>query len=187
MQVRLTPTREASIWRALHADKAMVDVLEHERWVAGARIDVCAPYAAWLAAYEALVDYTFNNRGVRRHGVTTATQAALKDLGQALGFYDRHPALRGAGVVGHHALLIPAWRLPEPDRLERLYTTYPFPGQEFVVLRPSWRTGPGRAKVTEWEASVPASSPRLRLAEEATHQLCFRDPLFRLRNVDVDR
>ncbi len=184
MIVRLTTGRENAVRLAVMEDPDVLAAITHDRHENGARVDVYAPYAAWLAAREALMDRAFTNRGYRAKGVPSTVQAAIRDVSQAIGFIDRHPALRGSGTLGHHPLVLHVWRLPQADSLGRVFTPYPIPGGEFVALKPTWHSGAGRARTTTWGPDG-ISPGHDRLAEEMVHQSIWRERLAQLRNVDV--
>lgn len=107
MIVRLTTGREASMLAAVEHDEEIHAVLTRDRRVEGLRVDVNAPFAAWLFAREALLDRAFNDRGYRNKGVPSTVGGAVRTITQAIGFVSRHPALRGMGTIGHHAVVFP--------------------------------------------------------------------------------
>lgn len=181
MIVRLTTGRAEALRTAVAPDSDMLEALTCDVRVDGARRDVYAPYAAWLYAREALTDRAFNDRGYRQRGVPVVVQAALKSISQAIGFIDRHPALRGAGTMGHHPLILHVWRLPVPDLQGRRYTPYPIPDGEFIVLKPNWHSGAGGSRTTSWSTSGvgPVAD---RLAFEVVHQRLWRQALAEVRN-----
>lgn len=191
MIVRLTTGQEDATLRAVEGDRAMVEALTVDRrqplTIEGRpvkRVDIYAPYAAWVFALDALLDRAFNHRGYRMRGVPSTVQAATKSISQAIGFIDRHPALRGTGVIGHHPIVFHVWRLGLDQVFDgRLYSPYPQRQQpsEFVVLAPTWQRGPGRTQITTWsvEGVRPATD---RLSDEAVHQVLWRAGLAATRD-----
>lgn len=201
MIVRLTTGQEAALLQAVAHDAEMVEALSVDRrqqvmpsGTLKGRIDIYAPYAAWLFARETLLDRAFNHRGYRAKGVPSTVQAAVKAISQALGFVDRHPALRGVGTIGHHPIVFHVWRLETvinaTTRFEPLgglaYTPYPHPDLEFVVLAPTWHTGTGRTKTTTWSAEGVRPGED-RLSQEAVHQVLWRAGIARTRDEYVGR
>lgn len=181
MIVRLTTGREASMLAAVEHDEEIHAALTRDRRVEGLRIDVNAPFATWLFAREALLDRAFNDRGYRNKGVPSTVGGAVRTITQAIGFVSRHPALRGMGTIGHHAVVFHVWRQSDTSTV---YTPYPlpgaeYPGWEFVVLKPTWHSGAGRSKTTTWGPSGVAPADDW-LAEEAVHQRLWRESLAKL-------
>lgn len=193
MIVRLTTGQEAVMLQAVAGDAQMVEALTVDRRTNDGlegrpsnRVDIYAPYAAWVFAQDALLDRAFNHRGYRRRGVPSTVQAAVKSISQAVGFIDRHPALRGVGAIGHHPIVFHLWKLGWPIGSGLLYTPYPCPDFEFVVLAPTWERGPGSTQVTVWsgEGVRPATD---RLCEERVHQILFRSTIAATRDENVGR
>lgn len=166
MIVRLTKRGLDAVESVCADDPGMLAEIQADQRVQGARVDVVAAYAAWVWVREALLDRAFNARGYRNRDVPQSLQGALKAVAQAVGHIDRHPALREVGVLGHHALVLHVWRLPQPDG-PRIYTPYPLPGAEFVVLKPVWLHGAGKTRTTIWSPSG-VGPGNDRLAEEQT-------------------
>lgn len=179
MIVRLTKRGLDAVESVCADDPGMLAEIQADQRVQGARVDVYAAYAAWLWVREALLDRAFNARGYRNRDVPQSLQGALKAVAQAVGHIDRHPALREVGVLGHHALVLHVWRLAEPDRLHRVFTPYPLPGAEFVVLKPTWLSGAGRSRTTIWGPSGVGPSND-RLAEEQTQLDLWRQVVARV-------
>ena len=186
MIVRLT-TRQEQLMLAIvgRLDSDFMEALTLDRRQAGARVDVNAPFAAWVAVREALVDAAFNERGYKRQGVPVALQKALASVHQATGHAWRHPALRGAGCLGHHPIIIHAWQMDQPDRQGRLFHPYPQPGRPFVILKPTWQTVPGGGRLTTWgpDGISPNDEP---LQLEEIHLRLWREPISALCPWDVE-
>ena len=161
---------------AVEHDDEIHAALTRDRRVDGLRVDVNAPFAAWLFAREALLDRAFNDRGYRNKGVPSTVGGAVRTITQAIGFVSRHPALRGMGTIGHHAVVFHVWRRAGSSAV---YTPYPIPAAEFVVLKPTWHSGAGRSKTTTWGSSGVAPTDDW-LAEEAVHQRLWRESLAKL-------
>lgn len=166
---------------AVEHDEEIHAALTRDRRVEGLRVDVNAPFAAWLFAREALLDRAFNDRGYRNKGVPSTVGGAVRTITQAIGFVSRHPALRGMGTIGHHAVVFHVWHLHPLilDPGQNIYTPYPSAVGRFVVLKPTWHSGAGRSKTTTWGPSGVAPADDW-LAEEAVHQRLWRESLAKL-------
>lgn len=175
MIVRLTARRLDAVHRTAGADPDMAAALHTIPDVGTQRQLVEAPYAAWLWIREQMIDEIYTRRGTRRQGIPVSVVGALKDVAKAVGFIDRHPALRGAGVLGHHGLVLPVWKTRR-DHAGRVYSPYPLLDHEFVYLKPVWHDGAGASRTTTWSHAgmAPAGT---RLGDEMFHQRLRREPV----------
>ena len=164
MWVRLTERRLEAI--ECRVPEFLWDELTVERvQIAKTVADVRAPAIAWKLISEILLRDIYNRAGQRRTALPRFMTHATQVIVRALNANERHPALRGVGMVGYQAEAFPVWRQPVDDR-ERLFTIFPAAG-EFLVLKPIWQTVNGQ-RTTVWGPG--GSSPgEDRLAEEGTH------------------
>lgn len=177
MIIRLTPTQWAHIEKVVAHDHEISDALHADvRQTAGvARLDVIAPFAAWVFAREALLDQAFNDRGMRKRGVPTSLQAAVKTVAGAIGHIERHPCLRQQAVFGHVGFWLPVWRI-EPTDKGQVFHPYPQPGREFLLLRPVWERS-NRQPLTYWSHDGDGHAPFGEHAIEETHLRLWRQEI----------
>lgn len=131
----------------------------------GQRVGVTLPAVGWRRVYEVMIDAVYNSRGNKRREVTSPAVGALRDIRTALNFRERHPAMKGKGMLGWKADIFPAW--VDGDG----FSPYPN-GDRFVILLPMYHRLSGR-RVTTWsEGRAPVPDP---LFEELTHlRLCLQ-------------
>jgi len=171
MWVRLTRNSYNAVLNSVALDAAVAEALMAE--VVPSRktmLDVEAPYAAWKFAASQLRRRAFGPRGGRLSTVPHGVHTSLQVITRALNYMDTHPALRDVGVLGWAVEEIPAWRTGDEDLR---YSPYPIPGNEFVMLLPTW-VMVERQKATQW---VPRSSGQGRLAHEQLHLALWRNPV----------
>lgn len=171
MWVRLTYRQYRMALRVTALDEGMHNALTESTHVnKGTATEVEAPYAAWRYTAMLLRDVAFGPRGGR---LSTAGVEfnALKAITKELNFIDKHPALTRAALFGEHPLIIPVWKITPTERDPRLYSPYPMPGREFVVLTPWIQRESGRARLTWW---VEKPSGEGRLAHEELHLPLWR-------------
>lgn len=180
MIVKLTSRRTSSLMGMVkRADAEMAEAFEAIAQPSTARMLVEAPYAAWLWAREQLTDEIHSQRGTRKAGIPTSVVGLLGDVARSVGFIDRHPGLRCAGVLGYHTLTLPVWKMSAPDHLGRVWCPYPIPGAAFFFLKPHWSEGAGGSRTTTWSpvGHAPADT---RLGFEETHLRLWRQSVARL-------
>lgn len=114
----------------------------------GRDVWVRAPFAAWELVAEVCEQRVFTPKGARRGGVRFLG-AALRTVAREMNAVLKHPALRAVAMIGHHAVVIPAWRQDPRDDFDRVWWPSPIIGAEFVVLRPTWHDEGGR-RLTTW-------------------------------------
>lgn len=140
---------------------------------------VNASYAAWLFAQRKLYERTVGPRNARG---SQATVSALRAITRELNYVDTHPALQGVGMLGTHTDVFPVWRIePEPVTnsamyapAPKLYSPYPQPHHDFVVLVPAYKNKGPNPLFTYW---VPRPSAPGRLSDEHVHLLLWRWPV----------
>lgn len=142
MWVRLSRMQAAGVGCRLHPE--LEELLEVERRDAGTFVWIRAPFAAWENVQETLFSLTFTPRGGREQDVPGYFFRALRAITTSLNVYERHPALKGLAMLGHHAETFPVWVTGE-----QIWSPRPVDG-EFVVLRPHFLTEAGRA-ITKWD------------------------------------
>lgn len=173
MRVRLTRNRLHRLIDIVPSNVAEELQIEHE-YHGTYEVTVRAAYIAWEMAQQALVDELFNPRGGVRKDANRSLVGALRAITRSKNAYDRHPALRGAAVLGHPTpVTFPVWELPEPEPNGMIYSPIPTVGCRFLVLRPHLLTEPGR-RVTVWDEQGIAPSHD-RLADEQVHQAFIGD------------
>ena len=160
----------------------LAEVFHRERIETTQWLSVRAPYTAWFRARDRALSVSFNSRGQTTKAGRSAF-LAVKHISRALGSFDRHAALRGAGVIGHVIpITFPLWRLDEPDEQGRLYTPIPYGDDDehrFVVLVPDYVRDRRRNAITVWRPArevlgVDLSPDTDRLAEPLAHRECLR-------------
>lgn len=142
-----------------------------------------AAYAAWLSAYDALYAWNYGPRGGRTQG-NAARFSAMRRITKELNYVDTHPAFQGLAMFGLVTETFPAWKIDtEPGRF--LYSPYPQPGHQFVILTPTWqnRKWGDRPQLTWWTEQPSGVG---RLAQEQLHLSLWRRPVGRVRNPQVD-
>ena len=163
--MRLTTLGYQAACDALRDDRDMLVAftahVEHD--YQHSRHEIDAPYACWVFLQQRLIGHVFSARGGRRK-VPSPPAVTLRRVTTALNFMDRHPALKGVGMVEWQALRIPAWEID--GRL----SLYPQRGHRFVILTPEWLTARNGTKVTTWIQSD--GDP----VEERAHLLLWRHP-----------
>ena len=129
------------------------------------QVEIDAPYPTWDFVLRALVSSTVSPAGRKVVGAPVRSVNAIKAVRSAMGAYERHPALRGLGMVGWHFGIIYGWA-QERDAFGRLVSPMPN-GGEFVELMPEHQ-GYDRFKVTVWSRSAQERVEE-RLAAERSH------------------
>jgi len=170
MWVHLGARRSTSLDNlAQQRNRPLFDELHVQRRIAqkGAR-QIYAPYTAWVAARELLVERCFLPSGVKRLDDSKYAVSALTIITTATNDTDRHPVLRGLAMRGHHPRVFHLWRRPEPDDWGRIFSPCPLDEHtEFVVLRPSFIRREGM-DLTIWGPNGVGPSED-RLADESVH------------------
>lgn len=149
MIVNVTP-RQFQYVEALAGDGVLGETFrrDHRKTGTGSWFDVAAPYVAW----EILVRRLEAAYLAPSLGRTPKTpDAALRLIGHIVKAQNtmwRHPAIRGAAMIGCQAGWFPVWVHPGG-----ITTLMPMPGAEFTVLGPKWSMNDRGMRVTHWHPS----------------------------------
>ncbi len=168
MWVRLTRTQHGRILPRIEtalADELWREVCPQDETI----LHVRAPFIVWELAFNQLLGQVFGPRGGRAQGVPLSATRAAEMIATAMNAYERHPAFRGAQILGHHAVSwFPAWKMPEPDERGRIYSPRPIADGVFVCLGPEFLTEPGRPWTTWSEFGLVPRGDWL--AEQQVHE-----------------
>lgn len=133
-------------------------------------VDIDAAAVAWRHVQEHLYRSTFGPRGgIKRQG----DFVALRRITRELNYLESHPAMFGLAMLEWQPDVMPAWK-QEPDDMGRIYTPYPRPGHQFVILAPEWEKRRGEPRTTRW---LERKSAPGRLGDEAIHLRLQRHPV----------
>lgn len=169
MLIRIPRRQFSHCLHAWHDDEAMTAALQAQIKPRRDHLLVRAPYVAWWNCLGALQAATFGPWGGAKRERRHSSMYAITTLATAINAMDNHPALRGAGVVGHlQQHVLPVWQLTERDSRDRSFSPMPVPGASFVVLRPKWAKV-GRTDVTVWTGAGLVAYGEDPLAEERLH------------------
>lgn len=159
MRVRLTRIQYRSCLEVVRAStmpcaENLAVFLEVDVADAGrTRLDVVLPAIGWQRVREALFDVCYTDRGFRARGAPLRIVNALKAITESVNRLEVHPALRGAGMIGLHTTIIPAWAIGE-----NLWSPYPVESVEMVLLAPRHTTTNGH-RITHWQPTdLPGAS-----------------------------
>lgn len=124
-------------------------------------VEVC--FSAAVELRELVIARCYTDQKTMRRGLSSSEHGALRDLVAAINEEARHPALRGVGMVGHHARCFPVWDLGDGS-----WSPSPL-HSKFEVLRPDWRIDDEHpsTKFTIWTSDGFACESRL--FDEALH------------------
>lgn len=169
MWVRLTRRGWAACMQAVADDPDVRWYLILDDEPQTSRFDIEAPYAAWWFIQQRLSARVFGPRGGRSNNVPGSWFVALRSITRELNTIDKHPALKGKGMLGWHGVKIPAW-ITGPET----YTPYPQLDKPFVRLEPEWLSTFNGQKYTMWS---PRSGDGAEVAShESVHLLLWRHP-----------
>lgn len=144
----------------------MLSYTEHGLPLADARVtsrtlskaDYDLPYIVWVSIFKKLYAEVYLKRWPK--GVPVRFRNAVKQLAQAIGGMERHPALRNRAMLYRHPDVIPVWAAPEHTAWgspgsggSRITDWVPFPvaGVKQMLLRPEFFSHLSQP-MTRWSA-----------------------------------
>lgn len=168
--MRLTRHGYRRVRRFVTLDEPMLREFEAEVVWGKNTVDIDAAAVAWKHVQGLLYKSTFGPRG----GVKRQNDfVALRRITRELNYLESHPAMHGLAMLEWQPDIFPVWK-QEPDEQGRIYTPYPRPGHQFVILAPEWEKVPGEPRTTRW---LERKSAPGRLGDEAVHLRLQRHPV----------
>lgn len=130
------------------------------------RVEMCV--AAAVQVRELMIRRCYTDRETMRRGLSSSEHGALRDLVTSINVEQRHPALRGVGMVGHVAQFFPVWPRQVGDVP---WSLLPYEGAAMQILRPVWHCDEnhGSVKVTLWSTEGGYAPSESRLFDPALH------------------
>lgn len=170
MIVNVTP-RQFQYIEALAGDGVLADTFrrDHQRTGKGTWFDVTAPYLAWeIIARRLEAAYLAPSLG-RTPKTPDAALRLIAHIAKAQNTMQRHPAMRGAAMIGIQAGWFPVW-----IHSTGIVSPMPLPGATFTVIGPKWSMNDRGMRVTRWDPS--GMWPRSHwLASEDAHTRLLRE------------
>lgn len=170
MIVNVTP-RQFAIALEVAGDGELRAALEHDHRPTGAGtwFDVAAPYLGWQILLRRLEEQFLSPALGRTPKTPDAALRLISHIAKAQNTMIRHPALRGAAMIGIQAGWFPLWFCDD-----NMVSPSPIPGGTFTVIGPKWATNDRGVRITRWDPT--GVWPRHHwLASETAHTALLRE------------
>jgi hypothetical protein len=146
MIVNVTPRQFAHV-REVAGDGILRATMErdHRPTGSGTWFDVTAPYLAWEIVQRRLEEAYLTPSLAMTKKTPDAAMRLLQHIAKAQNTMLRHPALRGAAMIGMQAGWFPLWIMKTGQ-----VSPVPVLDGEFTVIGPRWATNQNGTRVTRW-------------------------------------